>query len=707
MVKSFYVPLLENAVLYKRAVGFFSSTALVEISKGICGLIRNGGSIQLVASPHLSEDDIEAIKNGYRLRDETIKRALFESLEEPKNYFERERLNLLSNLIADGRLDIKIAFAEAENMLGMYHEKMGLMYDEDGNIVAFAGSMNETSTAIFSNYEAIDVFCSWTKDRDRALRKAEAFTRIWDNNELNIQVLDFPDVKKELIDKYKKSSIDLSIDQKQLSNEAIIFENYETRTGPHVPEDVVLYKYQTDAIDQWEKENYRGIFDMATGTGKTLTGLGAISRLSGNLRHKLAVFIVCPYQHLVEQWVDDIVRFNIRPIIAYSSSHQRDWRERLENAVRDQKLNVKGCGFFCFVTTNATFSSTFVQEQISRIRGDALIVVDEAHNFGTTRLLSTLTNVFKYRLALSATLERHNDEEGTGKLKGYFGNKCIVYPLERAIAEHKLAPYKYIPVIVSLNDKELAKYDELSNSILRCIIQDKHGKKHLSEKGKRLAIERARVVAAAESKLDKLREIIKPYQRKSHLLVYCGAASLLGEDDEYSNTSEEDIRQIDAVTHLLGNELNMKVSQFTAKEDIDEREVLKKEFAKGDNLQALIAIKCLDEGVNIPNIRVAFILASTTNPKEYIQRRGRVLRLATGKDFAEIYDFITIPRPLEEVSSLTESEANKDLTLVKNELNRAQEFARLSMNPMVAYSVMQQIRDIYHLYEDTYDYIDE
>lgn len=709
----FYIPLLKKSILYKRAVGYFSSTALVEVSKGITGLVENGGRIQLIASPYLSDDDIKAISTGYELREQIIERALIKALTEPKNYFEESRLNLLANLIAEEKLDIKIAFTEYTEKVGMYHEKMGLMYDAYGNIVAFTGSMNETSTAMIYNYETIDVFCSWTKDLERVIAKENAFSAIWDNKEPKVQTIDFPKVCKEIIEKYKRAPMDLSIDTKEylsftreVPKELKVTREYKD-TGVLDPDNITFYDYQLEAINTWAQCGYHGIFDMATGTGKTLTALGAIARLSEHVQHKLAVIIVCPYQHLVEQWVEDIVKFNIEPIIGYSSSSQKDWKERLDNAIRDQKLKVKNREFFCFICTNATFASDYVQSQICKIRGNALLVVDEAHNFGATRLSSMLPETFNYRLALSATLERHKDEEGTKKLKSYFGEKCIVYPLERAIREHKLTPYKYYPVLVNLTDRELDKYRYLSQEIGKCIIKGKNGKTKLSKKGEKLALERARLVAAAEAKIEKLHEVIQPYVNQSHLLIYCGAASLLSDDDEVSQIYEEEIRQIDAVTQMLGNELNMKVSQFTSKEDIEEREILKREFERGERLQALIAIKCLDEGVNIPKIKVAFILASTTNPKEYIQRRGRVLRLADGKDFAEIYDFITTPRPLDEVPSLTEEEMKKDLSLIRNELNRAEEFVRIAMNEMEADAIIQQIKDAYNLYDKYTEFVIE
>ena len=438
---------------------------------------------------------------------------------------------------------------------------------------------------------------------------------------------------------------------------------------------------------------------MATGTGKTFTGLGAISKLSEDLNDKLAVVIVCPYQHLVEQWVEDIVRFNMKPIIGYSSSPQKDWKQRLSKAVRDQKIRVDK-SFFCFVCTNATFTNSYVQEQISKIHSPVLLVVDEAHNFGAASYARLLDDRFTYRLALSATLERHRDEEGTALLYAFFGKKCIEYSLDRAIEEDKLTPYKYYPVVVHLNDDELTAYEQLSYEMSKCVIKGKNGKYKLNKHGEILALKRARIVAGASEKLDALREEIRPYIHDNNILVYCGATNVLDENAYYTSSDTGDIRQIEAVTRILGNEFGMDVAQFTSRENMETRAAIKEQFQRGDRLQAIVAIKCLDEGVNIPGIRTAFILASTTNPKEYIQRRGRVLRKAQNKPYAVIYDFVTLPRPLDSVSSLTTEQAQRDLTLVKNELARIKEFGRLSQNSMDANNLIWDIQEAYHITDE-------
>lgn len=707
VVQDFYVPLLHDAVSYKRAVGFFSSTSLIEISKGIAEMARHGGKIQIVASPYLSEEDIDAIKKGYADRDEIIETALLNQLsDEHTDYYSMERLNLLANLIANGILDIRIAYTEGKNGIGMYHEKMGLIEDANGNKVAFSGSMNESATAMSINYETIDVFRSWISEteKERVTLKENAFYSIWNDCEPNIHVMEFPKISQVLIDKYKRTEPNFDIDNDQFTPQKRISKNdcsdmtLENPVGARIPRSISLHDYQNDAITTWVGENYRGIFDMATGTGKTFTGLGAIAKLSEDLNDELAVIIVCPYQHLVEQWVEDIVNFNIDPIIGYSSSAQKDWKKRLAKAVRDQKLR-RDKRFFCFICTNSTFTNAYVQDQITKIRSSVLLVVDEAHNFGARSLSRFLDGRFTYRLALSATLERHRDEEGTMALYNFFGKKCIEYSLKRAIDEGKLTPYKYHPILVHLNDEELQVYEQLSLELSKHVKKGRNGKMKLDSYGEILAIKRSRVVAAASEKLDKLREAILPYKEDHFLLVYCGATNVINPGADISGTDEEDIKQIEAVTGILGNELGMKVSKFTSEENISERAAIKEHFKNGDDLQAIVAIKCLDEGVNIPGIKTAFILASTTNPKEYIQRRGRVLRKSpeTGKEYAEIFDFITLPRPLDEVSGLTQEQIKRDLSLVKNEMTRVKEFGDLSMNSMVATQLLWDVCDCYDI----------
>ena len=698
VVKNFFIPLLSKAVCYKRATGFFSSSALAEFSKGICTFAEKGGKFELITSPKLSKEDIEAMKAGYEERKRIIESAILSSFYEPKTKFEEERLNLLAQLIANGNLDIKIAFTES----GMYHEKLGIIEDSEGNAVAFSGSMNETETGFENNYEAFDVYCSWKSDTERVRTKQEAFDAIWRGKDAKLKTVEFP--KAEFVARYKTNAPRYDIDEQEYKSEsasnAAANAEREKPNTPKMPQWLKLHDYQKEAVNNWAVQNYRGIFDMATGTGKTLTGLSALTRLfEDKSPEKLFAIIVCPYQHLVEQWVEDIVKFNIQPIIGFSASPQKDWKRNLQNSVIDIQLKSLNKDFFCFICTNATFSSKFVQEQIERIRVPKVLIVDEAHNFGAPYLSKWLLESYQYRIGLSATINRHGDADGTKKLFDFFGEKCIEYNIERAIKEKKLTPYKYYPVLVFFDDDELCEYKKLTNEIKNNQIIDKNGHHILTEYGKILAIQRSRIIAGAKAKTSVLKTKILPYKNATHILVYCGATTVLAQAEDETSVDEKEERQIVTISKMLGNELDIKNHHFTSSESAKERLELKERFTNGD-LQALVAIKCLDEGVNIPKIKTAFILASTTNPKEYIQRRGRVLRRAEEKDFAEIFDFITLPYPLENVASFTEFQVNEVKGLVIRELRRAEEFARISMNWVEAEVILNEIRDAYQANEN-------
>lgn len=689
VIRDFYIPILSQAVLYKRAVGFFSSTALIQISKGLVDLVANGGRVQLIASPRLSIEDIEAIKKGYEEREKVIERVLLNSFEEPKTYFEAERLNLLATLIAEGRLDIKIAFTENHNQLGIYHEKMGLMYDFEHNVIAFSGSTNETEMAFVANYEVMDVYCSWQSDfeRKKTEQKELAFHMLWTNADASVSIIDFPEVAKEKLQSYKKSSFDRHLDEQESYIETLSLETKQAKNVFRVPQDVEFYEYQQKAIDAWMNSGSQGVFDMATGAGKTFTALGALSALSESVKDKLGVFIVCPYQHLVEQWVPDIQRFNVQPLVCYS---KYDWKKKFKTLLTDFRLGV--VKNFCVIMVNASYATPYVQELVKPLKGNLCIVVDEAHNFGAERLRECMLDNFKYRLALSATLERHHDEEGTQCLYDYFKEKCIEFSLEDAIKQGFLTPYYYHPVVIHLEEDELNEYTELTNKIIN-IIKKNPDKKELPKSAEMLLIKRARIVAGARNKLSALYEIIEKYRYDNNILVYCGATKYYQAEEDKDDVEEQ--RQIEAVVDMLGNKLNMRVSMFTSKEDANERERIKQSFAEGELLQALVAIKCLDEGVNIPGIRTAFILASSTNPKEYVQRRGRVLRRAKGKTHAVIYDFITLPRDLD--SGKPVGDIDSELSLFKREKERMDDFVRLCENPSASFKLIDKIEEYYNL----------
>ena len=696
----FHRPLLERSVLYKRSTGYFTSKSLIEVLEGVEGLIKNNGKIQILTSPDLSEEDITAIKEGYATRKEVIEKAMMREVDSVDfSDSDKDSLALLSRLIAYGILDIQVVYIESQGNFGIYHDKSAIAIDNKGNKIAFIGSLNATQAAHLHNYETIDVYSSLDgeSDRKRIEYRESIFDETWRGEKEGLVIGNFPE-------KVRKKMESLStVELPEVVYEHECYEEYTSEenpiVGPNIPESVELRPYQKEAIRNWEHENYRGIFDMATGTGKTFTGLAAAVHLYEKLGQHMALIIVVPYQHLVMQWVEDVEEFGFDPIIGFSTSPQKNWEKDLREKAMYYKFSKKRPNHLCFITTNATFSLPRIQEVLTRLEENVLLIVDEAHNVGSEKLQKKLLPQANYRLGLSATITRHGDEQGTEALLRYFGDVVFTYTLEQAIQSNMLTPYYYYPVVIHLTEEELAEYRKISHQIAKAIKKEKDGRVTFTESAKMLLIKRARLVAGAQNKIQALQEEIQKYKKDSHMLVYCGATTVNDPGYIEGNVDQSEVRQIDAVSNLLGNELEMKTTKFTSEEKTEERTAILKNFEGGSSLQVLNAIRCLDEGVNIPSIQRVFLLASSTNPKEYIQRRGRVLRKFPGKDYAYIHDFITLPVPLEEVRDYSFDEIRSMRSLVSREVNRLRDFASIAENSSEADQLIATLTDEFLLYE--------
>lgn len=683
--RDFLIPVLGQTILYKRAVGFFSTTALIDMTVGLYKMALEGGKIQLICSPKLNEKDLMAIESGYRTRDEVITQALSVSLTSPLNYFEEERLNLVATMIANGMLDIKLAFMKTSTGINLYHEKIAVLQDRDGNKISYTGSLNDSKNSFMDNFESIYTFCDWKdKSQKSAVVQAEQdFDNLWADNTNKLKIIPFPQIIIDKLMTYQKDIIDYTVDEKEFD----LYDYIKRKEIFHVPEDVTLRDYQKEAVSSWVKHNYRGIFSMSTGSGKSYTALACMVNLAKKKNDKIAVFIVCPYIHLVGQWEEDIVHWGATPIIAHSKSPDSNWEKVLIHAYK--RFRRDGNPFIC-ITTNDTFMSDKIQQVVTRFTEEqcVLLIIDEAHNFGSHRLAEELPVNINYRIALSATIERYMDKLGTQKLFDYFGEECIVYDLKRAIDEKTLVKYRYYPIPVFLSEDELEEYNRLTRELKKYIIND-DGKIKISDAGKMILFKRSRLLAGAKNKLIVLKEKMERYKNEDNILVYCGATTI---DDGTGQNN----RQIDEVTLMLQRDLGMKAHRFTADEDLKERQNIKKYFQLG-LYQVLTAIKCLDEGVNIPSIKTAFILASSRNPKEFVQRRGRLLRKSKGKDVAVIYDFVTLPRDLEDVCY---GDYENDKSIIVGEMSRIHEFGKLADNPVEAESLITRIMKAYDIFID-------
>jgi DNA phosphorothioation system restriction enzyme len=435
------------------------------------------------------------------------------------------------------------------------------------------------------------------------------------------------------------------------------------------PDWVEARPYQQKAVQRWLDQEGRGILRMATGTGKTITALLAACRVADLLDRGLFLTVAVPYQHLVDQWAVDLEEFNAQPILAYQS--RRNWQPRLERELLEYN---NGARETCVViTTHRTLSQKSARRTLNRVTGPSMLIADEVHHLGAEQSQKALMDFFGLRLGLSATPERWYDEEGTEALEEYFGGTVFDYGLQQAIDSEALCEYYYAPHIVELQDDEMERYMQLTSKIGRLFARQNNSEFDFEDNQalQTALFQRARLIGTAREKLDLLVELFQQQSDPSHSLVYCGDGS--------TGVEQDGERHVDATTKRLRNDCDLTVERFTARENQEERERLLSAIESGE-IEVLTSIRCLDEGVDVPATRTAYILASTSNPRQYIQRRGRILRQHPGKKYAVIHDFITVPDTTRHPEVLSDDRYDTERNLIRKELERVTMFAEAARN---------------------------
>lgn len=678
ILRDFYIPCLENSSRYSRAVGFFTSGSLAVAASALDRFADGRGYVRLVASPVLADEDIRAIHNGYETRAQIVEKALIRAIEQPQSEELRQRLGVLAWLIAIEAMDVRIAVCNSLDEYGIYHEKVGIFSDEEGNQVVFTGSPNESRGGLVRNFESFDVFRSWvSEDVARIIPRVEDFERLWDDETRRVKVVEFSDAAKRELLKYKPE---------QEPKVWRVRERPAGAGGPSLPTSVQLRDYQKEAINAWLGNSGQGILAMATGTGKTFTALSAVTRLYSGLSKRgrsLAVFVICPYRQLVTQWSKESSKFGFDPIVCMEAF--QEWSQPLREQMFALKTGNAECLFA--VATVGTFRTKGFQKVLGDAPEPVLFIGDEVHNLGATKTSRMLPKRARFRLGLSATWERHLDSEGTRRLSDYFGGEVFEFKLDEAIRRGYLSEYRYYPLTVRLTEHETERYVALS----RRIAMQAHTEDDLDNPTRTLELllyERARLIASAQNKLPRLAEAVEPYRESSFNLFYCGD----GRVEEQA--SEDEIRQIDAVTRLLGRDMKMSVGTYTFETSQGRRNEVIRQFENGE-MQGLVAIRCLDEGVDIPATRRAFILASSRNPRQAVQRRGRVLRQARDKDYAEIFDFIVASGKY--LSGEDDGVFQLERRLLRRELARVQQFARSARNGPQASAELLPLKEEFDL----------
>jgi DNA phosphorothioation system restriction enzyme len=682
LIQEFLTPCLRESVLYQRAAGYFTSMGLALAARGVADLASRGGRMQLVVSPYLEADDVAALQKAISQPKDILQSIASKGLQDLESEFERNRLNALAWLAATGLLEIRIALRvnnSNEIKRGLYHEKIGIFNDDDGNSVAFSGSSNETAGGLLENFESIEVFCSWRGDAVRIENKQRDFEALWNNETVGLHIIEFSDAAAEILERFRDPDNPpegIPLDKVHESKSSKVF------TQPRWLE---LRDYQENAIKAWAKNGGKGILAMATGAGKTLTALSLAARVAEK-NTPLVIVILCPFINLCNQWLDEVAKFNLKAIACFEGRNR--WEHQLNDAYLSMSAGLTPV--IAIVTTNRTYQTDSFQAQLRKRIGvfQHLLIADEVHNLGAKKIKDVLHEQIHLRVGLSATPERHHDPEGTETLFNYFGGIIFEYSIDRAIAEGRLCNYVYHPHVVQLTDDEANEYQEITEKLSRLVSYNNEDSE-LGQAAMSLLIRRSRLLASAENKLSKLDEVLKTLPEKpKKALFYCG--------DGRTNDpiAFEERRQIEAVARLLGEQHDLRVRNFTYKESSDEREGILRDLGSGF-LDGVVAIRCLDEGIDLPDLRMGFLLASSTNPRQFVQRRGRLLRHAPGKDLAIIHDFIIEPPDFG--GSQEDTSFKLERRLFQRELKRILDFCNTADNGQSALNSLKGLRSKYNV----------
>lgn len=657
----FYLPCMRMAERYDRAVGFFNSAIYVIAWPSLKEFVARHGKMRLICSPVLPPRDVEAIEAGYSERfeqenGERLRDDIRYMLTTPYLY---KPASVLAALIAIEVIDIRIAFMKkTANHDRLFHDKLGVFHDSFGNALAFKGSMNETWAGLSAdgNLESVDVFLSWedTREATRVRENAAYFEALWDNKfeHDEVTVKKFPDIaKSELLSAADAKRWPELVDE--ICREIEAAEKFEAR---QVPGAKMLRAHQSDALKTWEERGRRGILEHATGSGKTFT---AISAIRNALAWREVPLVLVPSELLLEQWhrelTDNLV--DLKPQILRCGAGNAKWRDG----------GLLGAWTRAGVETPRIVLSTMQTAAMPEFRatirqGNHLfLVADEVHRIGSPNHLHLLDLETGPRLGLSATPRRAGDPEGTAKIFDYFNG--IVPPpftLQDAIKSGALTPYFYHVHTVTLTATEQERWEEITKHIRRLSGQNASAKEKdpASEQHiKRLLIERARVLKQAEGKASEAAAILlASYRRGERWIVYC-----------------DDLAQLAAVQAAL-SAAGLDSTEYHSAMSGDKEQTIRLLEVNGG---IVVSIRCLDEGVDIPSVTHALILASSKNPREYIQRRGRVLRRAEGKSVANIHDVLVLPSHMEP----PESAEDPRLNIVAGEITRSVEFGKSALNP--------------------------
>ncbi len=663
------IPSFQVADKVNCMVGFFSSAVLSSLAPGLATYITESrNSFRLIISPLLRAEDQAAIEEGLKSAEE-VAGVVLEELIFTEDLLHRHTLKCFSWLIREGRIEIKVALVKD----AIFHPKAWL-FEHNGDVIAAHGSSNGTHAGIHKNIEQIAISRSWQDSNQRYTtdKLGHEFERLWGNKDDNCIVIPMPEaIRQRLLRNYSSDTPPTEDELGDLYHRATGYVNetepYEPVPSPNrefkIPDQLRYedgpFAHQGEAVAAWCNAGYRGVLEMATGSGKTIASMIGAYRLYDT--HKpLLIVVAAPYVPLIEQWCDEIAPFGLKPVNLRTSGNAAKRASELQKLKRRLRTGVSDVE--AVIVSHDTLSTPEFLAAIEAFGCARLLIADEVHNLGgNLYFINNLPDFFEHRLGLSATPVRQYDQEGTDTLFEFFGPVAFRFTLEDAIDGDCLVKYDYYVHPVYLAESEMDEWFNLTGKIKQNAWRSEGGKP--DEYLTKLTRDRRALLETASGKIAMLMTLLNEEDIGSlqHTLVY---------------TSDKGPDQLENVNRLLHSK-NILFHQLTAKETASSEKTKQiiRSFQNGE-IQILTAKRVLDEGVNIPQICKAFILASTTTKRQWVQRRGRLLRKcdAIGKTHSVIHDLVALPQDME---NGVDPDVRK---LVESELLRVREFAMLARN---------------------------
>jgi superfamily II DNA or RNA helicase len=720
----FYLDCLRNSKRLDLRLGYFSSNAIRVLSLGFAKFIYNGGVLRIITNHYLSEADMFLLENAAREEGESysyINSIINDDVEELERVLakgEQHFFNCLKYLLSKDRLvllPVKIKPGK------LSHYKEGI-FSDGVDKVHFNGSCNFTYRGLVENGESLEVKRSWGPEAEKLKIENETIKleSIFEKADKNHEYLSIDEIEAVI----KRKGLDKDLEE-LIDDEGVLFDEVvkSNKFYAEILKEAVLdfknwirddlklpifpyekpFPYQSEAYEKWVANNYSGIFAMATGTGKTLTSLNCVlEEYRKNPDKTYRAFILAPTITLVEQWEKEAAKFNFKNIIKVSS--KADWRSKLATKLRSAK-RIKSS--FIIISTYATFSQDKFQRYVRDLPEDTIFIADEAHNMGSKSVVEKMDNInLKKRIGLSATPKRIYDLEGTAAVENFFSDSepyIVSYSMEKAINNNVLTKYDYYPHIIELITEELEEYVELSKKIARQYFIESDVSKN--QNLERLLLQRKRIIHKASNKLPKAIEILSTRFEEEGNLNYTFIYVPEGLDpniDEVNLENEEEGRIINQYIKAVA-EIDNKLLVNKIVGGMKNRDQILDQFGRGD-ISVLTSMKCLDEGVDIPRAEHAIFCSSTGNPRQFIQRRGRVLRKHPDKTSAVVHDLVVVPI----IQNAEEDSFQTEKNLVEGELKRVMYFASLSKNPNHSFKVFQETCnhydiDMYSIYNELKD----